>query len=165
MNFTERETAHMLAALRHCAKMDITPHGHFGGVEGGQLTEDEVDDLAERINFGGASQPSLSSHDTQSPLPVAGNNKEPEKYTVVGIHTNTDWEGGLHGASFVWHVVADSPNAAAVKAKCEAALGRAQENDNDNIEMAEKADEYARDIEIISVFEGHHLIDMHDPIP
>jgi len=156
MNFTERETAHVLAALRHCAKMDLTLLGHFDGVVGGQLSEEEVDDLAERFNFDSADSAPRSKS-----MSRAESDGKPRKYTVVGIHTNVDWEGGLHGASFVWHVHAKSPSEAAEKARCAAATGRV--DDSDGAEATEETKEYAEGIAIIAVFEGYHLMDAYDP--
>ena len=51
MNLNERELAHVLAALRHT--QDMGPTGrrlfassdHFGGIEGGPLSDQEVDAL------------------------------------------------------------------------------------------------------------------------
>ena len=142
MEFTPRETAHILAALRHCAKADITQFGHFDGVERGQLSEAKVDALAERINM----EEQTDGH-----------------YTVVGIMPDSDWDSCMRDATFVDFVEADNVLAAAQAARLQVAWRRLVfENEEDEAANSKRVEEYASTIEIVGIFVGH-MPDLYDP--
>lgn len=49
MYLTERQTAHVLAALRRCQNEDLSGMPHFD--EAAPLTVEEIDDLCEKLNL------------------------------------------------------------------------------------------------------------------
>ena len=101
MQFNERETAHILAALRISDHLEIGGMSHFVGVEGGPLTSDEIDDLAERINLDEVKQGL-------------------RPYTVIGLRLDALDACDYREATFIWHVRAASPETAAERAVIEA---------------------------------------------
>jgi len=72
-------------------------------------------------------------------------------YTVIGLHPDADWKGGLRNATFVHDVEAATPTLAAREAKRQMTTSYACDPGNPD------------DIEIIAVFEGRHT-DLYEPI-
>ena len=71
-------------------------------------------------------------------------------YTVIGLHAEADWKGGIRGATFVHAVKAATPTLAAREAKRQMTTSYACDPGNPD------------DIEIIAVFEGRHT-DHYEP--
>ena len=140
MEFTDRQTAHILAALRACQDQDLSHMPHFDEVK--PLSDAEVDALAEQIN---------------------GVRETKGRYTVVGIVQKTAWEGDLRDASFVEQVTAKSALEAANAAKRKAARSRAVIPQGMSERAARKeVRRLARDIVVLAVFEGQ-LADLCNP--
>ena len=72
-------------------------------------------------------------------------------YTVIGLHADADWKGGMRGATFVHAVEAATPTLAAREAKRQMTTSHPEDPGNPD------------DIEIIGVFEGRHS-DLYEPI-
>ena len=137
MEFTTRQIAHILAALRLTQGVDISHMPHFEE-KTAPLSDAEISGLCERI--------SCDTPDEQG-------------YTVVGLHLDSIEDGDVHDASFCDFVTADTPLDAAQKARLQAAKNRlptAAQRDSD--EIARLAD----DIAILAVFAGQHS-DLYDP--
>jgi len=140
MEFTDRQTAHILAALRACQGQDLSHMPHFDDVE--PLSDAEVDALAEQIN---SVRESKGWH------------------TVVGIVQQTAWEGDLRDASFVEQVTAKSAFEAANAAKKKVARTRAAIPEGMSERAAKKeVRRLAGDIVVLAVFEGQ-LADLCNP--
>jgi len=71
-------------------------------------------------------------------------------YTVIGLHPDADWKGGLRNATFVHAVEAATPTVAAREAKRQMTTGCPEDPGDPD------------DIEIIAVFEGSHT-DHYEP--
>ena len=142
MEFTDRETAHILAALRfsQLPGNDIRNMEHFEEA-GSPLTEKEVNGLCERWNCEVESE---------------------NCYTVVGIWPDSELRGrDLQAASFVEHVEAESPAEAIRKGRLQAARRRIAFAAEDTEEaLDEAAAEFADEIPIIACFPGH-LMDLY----
>jgi len=143
MEFTPQETAHILAALRFAQGHRITHLGHFDGEDFTQLSDAQMDALAERINSDG---------------PDDGH------YTVVGLFPDSDWDSSMWDASFVEWVEAGTPLAAAQAARVEAARKRLIPDDpEDEAAVNRAAEEFAPNTAILAVFPGW-LGDQYDPL-
>ena len=143
MRCTLRELAQILAALRYSAEADLTPLGHFDGVEGGQLTQDEIDSLCDRLNCD--TEPSHA-------------------YTVVGVFPGSDWDASPYDASFVETVPAEGPAQATHAAKLQAAWNRCtEEEEESDQEHAQRVADLVDSTTVFAVFEGS-LLDLHDPL-
>ena len=138
MEFTTRQIAHILAALRLTQGVDISHMPHFEETE--PLTDAEVNSLCEEISCGSADE---------------------QTYTVVGIHLDSI-EDGTHDASFCDFVVADTPLDAAQKARLQAAQNRLPTTGESDANADEKIAAIADDIAILAVFAGQHS-DLYDP--
>jgi len=139
MEFTTRQIAHILAALRLTQGVDISHMPHFE--EAKPLTDAEVSSLCEEISCGPPDEPS---------------------YTVVGIHLNSIEDGNAHNASFCDFVTADTPLDAAQKARLQAAQNRLPTTGESDANADEKIAAIADDIAILAVFAGQHS-DLYDP--
>ena len=116
MELSERETAHILAALRYAQRPgnDLSGMEHFAEVK--PLSEAEVDALAEKLNLG---------------------EEKLMKYTVIGLYPDTQWDGCLRDATFVQHVKASTPLQAASSARSWAAQSLAASESTINHEDIE----------------------------
>lgn len=139
MDLTERETAHVLACLRHCQGLDLSRMEHFEGLA--PLADKEVDALCERLNEDGLA----AAH-----------------YTVLCFLPERHWYGSMRDASRVDWVEAETPLAAAEMARRQAASLLLPESDQDPTSQAEEVTRLVEDIEILGVFEGC-LSDLYDP--
>ena len=148
MQFTPRESAHILAALRTCQERGINKEWHFDETE--PLNDSEIDLLCEEINCGRGSE-----------LQVNSGRLKP--YTVVGLLPQRDWDGSVRDASFVEFVEATSPHEAAKSARILAARNRLVfEETLPEEELLKEAEKQGFQIETLAVFEGH-LQDLFDP--
>ena len=142
MQCTPRELAQILAALRYSAEADLTPLGHFDGIEGGQLTQEEIDQLCDQLNCD--TEPSHA-------------------YTVVGVFPESDWDASPYDASFVETVPSDDPAQAAQAARLQAAWNRCTEEEEESDQAhAQRVAALADGTSVFAVFEGS-LVDFHDP--
>ena len=149
MKMTERQLAHVLAALRFCQSKDLSHMWHFD--ETTPLTDAEVDDLCEAINCGG--------DDAPNPEQTSG---ELKAFTVVGLFPDSEWDSSMWDASFVEHVTAQSPALAAQAACVEATRKRLIGKDvNDGVATDEEIQEMAGNIEVLAVF-GGRIMDLYD---
>ena len=149
MKMTERQLAHVLAALRFCQSKDLSHMWHFD--ETTPLTDAEVDDLCEAINCGG--------DDAPNPEQTSG---ELKAFTVVGLFPDSEWDSSMWDASFVEHVTAQSPALAAQAASVEATRKRLiGKNANDGVATDEEIQEMAGNIEVLAVF-GGRIMDLYD---
>jgi len=140
MEFTDRQTAHILAALRSCQGHDLSHMPHFDEVE--PLSDAEIDALADQINCGEA---------------TAG------CYTVVGMFRQTACEGDLRDASFVEPIQAKGPREAVKIVRMKAARNRAAIPQGMGERAAKKeVKRLASDIVVLAVFEGQ-LSDLYNP--
>ena len=71
-------------------------------------------------------------------------------YTVVGLHADADWKGGIRGATFVHVVDAATPTLAAREARRQMTVGCPGDPGDPD------------DVAIIAVFEGRHT-DAYEP--
>ncbi len=71
-------------------------------------------------------------------------------YTVVGLHAEADWKGGVRGATFVHAVDAATPTLAAREARRQMTVSYPGDPGDPG------------DIAIIAVFEGRHA-DLYEP--
>jgi len=149
MHFTERQIAHVLAALRLSQKVDLSAMPHFDSV-GPPLNDAEIDELCEDINCGRG--PDLEADSSRL-----------KPYTVVGLFPQSDWDGSVRDASFVEFVEATSPHEAAKSARILAARNRLVfEEKMPEDELLKEAEKQGFQIETLAVFEGH-LEDLYDP--
>jgi len=187
MHFTERQIAHILAALRTCQAQGINREWHFDETK--PLSDAEVDILCQRINeagpdvelgkkadgesgggFHGASGRSPSGAPDEEPCgrpnaaPIQEEERGPKRaFTVVGLFPQSDWDGSVRDASFVEFVEATSPHEAAKSARILAARNRLVfEEKMQEDELLKEAEKQGFQIETLAVFEGH-LQDQYDP--
>ena len=71
-------------------------------------------------------------------------------YTVIGLHPDADWKGGIRGATFVHTVEAATPTLAAREARRQMTVGYPGDPGDPD------------DVAIIAVFEGRHT-DLYEP--
>ncbi len=71
-------------------------------------------------------------------------------YTVIGVHADADWRGGIRGATFVHTVDAVTPTLAAREARRQMTVGYPGDPGDPD------------DVAIIAVFEGRHT-DHYEP--
>ena len=149
MHFTERQIAHVLAALRLSQGKDLSAMPHFDAA-GPPLNDAEIDQLCENINCGKGREPQADSG-------------LPKPYTVVGLFPQCDWDGSVRDASFVEFVEATSPHEAAKSARIVVARNRlVYEEQMQEDELLKEAEKQGFQIETLAVFEGH-LEDLYDP--
>jgi len=149
MHFTERQIAHVLAALRLSQGKDLSAMPHFDAA-GPPLNDAEIDELCEDINCGRG--PDLEADSGHLKL-----------YTVVGLFPQCDWDGSVRDASFVEFVEATSPHEAAKRARIVAARNRLVfEEKLPEDELLKEAEKLGFQIETLAVFEGH-IPDLYDP--
>jgi hypothetical protein len=149
MHFTERQIAHVLAALRLSQGKDLSAMPHFDAA-GPPLNDAEIDDLCEEINCG-------KGHESQADSGLL------KPYTVVGLFPQCDWDGSVRDASFVEFVEATSPHEAAKSARIHAARNRLVfEAEMPEDELLKEAEKQGFQIETLAVFEGH-IPDLYDP--
>ncbi len=72
-------------------------------------------------------------------------------YTVIGLHADADWKGGIRSATFVHTVDAATPTLAAREAKCQMTVSYPGDPGDPD------------DVAIIAVFEGRHS-DLYEPL-
>lgn len=150
MQLTEQQTAHILAALRHCQGKDLRGMPHFDVTI--PLSDAEVDALCERLNLAENTEPDDSER--KGGL---------QSYTVVGLFPDSDWDSSMRDASFVLFVHAATPNSATASARLQAAQKRAEEWDEQDAEtLQEEIADFASRSEVLAVLEGH-LPDLYDP--
>lgn len=138
MEFTKRQLAFVLAALRTCQTMDLSGMPHFD--EETPLSPQEIDDLCETLN--------TSATGT---------------FTVVGLLPDSEWDGSMRDATFIEQVEAQKPSEAAQTAQVVTARLRIAATDGrDEDEVNQEIEEYASTIEILAVFPGT-LPDLYDP--
>jgi len=149
MHFTERQIAHILAALRLSQGKDLSAMPHFDEA-GPPLNDSEIDLLCEQINCG-------KDHASQAGGSI------PKPYTVVGLFPQCDWDGSVRDASSVEFVEATSPHEAAKSARIVAARNRLVfEEKLPEDELLKEAEKQGFQIETLAVFEGH-IPDLYDP--
>jgi hypothetical protein len=140
MEFTTRQIAHILAALRLTQGEDISHMPHFEE-NTAPLSDVEISSLCEQISCGTPDEPS---------------------YTVVGLHLDSIEDGDVHDAGFCDFVVADTPLDAAKKARLLAAKNRLPTTGESDANADEKIARIANNIAILAVFAGH-TPDLYDP--
>jgi hypothetical protein len=149
MRFTERQIAHILAALRLSQGADLSEMPHFDSV-GPPLNDAEIDELCEDINCG-------KGHESQA------DSGQLKPYTVVGLFPQCDWDGSVRDASYVEFVEGTSPHEAAKSARIVAARNRLVfEEKMPEDELLKEAEKHSFQIETLAVFEGH-IPDLYDP--
>jgi hypothetical protein len=149
MHFTEKQIAHVLAALRLSHGKDLSAMPHFDAT-GPPLNDAEIDELCEDINCG-------KGHELQADSGLL------KPYTVVGLFPQCDWDGSVRDASFVEFVEATSPYEAARSARILAARNRlVYEQELPENEFLKEAEKQGFQIETLAVFEGH-IPDLYDP--
>ena len=149
MHFTERQIAHILAALRLSQKVDLSGMPHFDEA-GPPLNDSEIDLLCEELNCG-------KDHELRA------DSGQLKPYTVVGLFPQCDWDGSVRDASFVEFVEATSPHVAARSARILAARNRlVYEETLPEDELLKEAEKQGFQIETLAVFEGH-IPDIYDP--
>ena len=110
--FDDRETAHILAALRHCQRSTVNINGmeQFDGVEGGPLSDDEVDSLCERINFDEDDPPEVAQAIENSPTYLELKPGTPDREVIPRSqrptmqYTPGPWHVGSGGTTLPWCV-------------------------------------------------------------
>ena len=149
MRFTERQIAHILAALRLSQGAHLSAMPHFDAA-GPPLSDAEIDSLCEEINCS-------EGHESQE------DNGLLKPYTVVGLFPQCDWDGSVRDASFVEFVEATSPHEAAKSARILAARNRLVfEEKMPEDELLKEAEKHGFQIETLAVCEGH-TPDLYDP--
>lgn len=158
MQFTPRETAHILAALRTCQLRGINKDWHFDGTE--PLSDSDVDLLCERLNV---SEPDEATDAPDARLATNSESNPDHAFTVVGLYPDSEWDSSMHDSSFVEHVSAKTPIEAAKKARTQMAKNRLSSPGSlEDATMKAEVVEFAENIEILAVFNGF-LNDEYDP--
>jgi hypothetical protein len=142
MELTDRQVAHILAALRfsQLPEHDITEMPHFDGAR--PLNDDGVDYLCEAISCGG---------------PV------PARYTVVGLYPDYMWDGDMHNGSFVVFVEAENHIEAAQAARVMVARSRIlADGEEEDEDTAGEIEEIVSGLAVLAIFPGHFM-DEYDP--
>jgi len=138
MEFTPRQLAHVLAALRYCQDKDLCHLPHFDGTN--PLAPGEVDFLCETLNA-----------------------EQANVFTVVGLYLDSEWGEHVRESTFVERVAAKTPaKAAATARKRMASVPMASVEGRRRDESSGEIENHSSRIEVIAVFQGM-LRDLYDP--